>query len=113
MTAAPVQGGPPRVSSEGTLTSFELAFAGVLIVRFDEIKFETRPGEQPKLTLDGLEVEFEGDLRFLDVLHEAVAMLGAVLLVAIAATQTQITVHQHVGLDRISIGVRALYLTTR
>ncbi len=70
-TTIDLAGGEPTSHVEGELRAFSLEFAGqALIVRFTRLAFVSRPGTSPSLDLKVADVEFGGDLRFLNALRQ-------------------------------------------
>jgi hypothetical protein len=106
-------GGPPGVTTSGTLTLFKLEFAGVLVVSFDQLKFESRPNAKPSLTVAGFALEFEGDLSFLTVLRDAVAAIAQDIPAAIDAKPSEVTISQSIALPTTSFGVGLFAVTVR
>jgi len=70
ITSVDLGGGEPTSHVHGELRSFSLEFASqALIVRFARLAFVSRPGTSPTLDLRITDVEFGGDLRFLNALR--------------------------------------------
>jgi hypothetical protein len=70
-TTFDLAGGEPTSHVEGELRAFALEFANqALIVRFSRLAFVSRPGTSPTLDLKVADVEFGGDLRFLNALRQ-------------------------------------------
>lgn len=111
--STPVADGPPRVHTTGELRDFQLEIAGVLVVAFRSVRFESKPDEKPTMAVDGPDVDFAGDLHFLDVLKEAISAVAGDLPVAIDATPDGVTIEQNIGLDAVSLGAGAFTLTIR
>ncbi|WP_157248160.1 hypothetical protein [Nonomuraea typhae] len=53
----------------GTLRDFDLDFAGLAAVHFDELTFSSRPGCKPDISARGVSMRFRGQLRFVDQLR--------------------------------------------
>ena len=69
-TTIDLAGGEPTSHVQGELRAFALEFAGqALIVRFTRLAFVSRSGTSPSLDLKVADVEFGGDLRFLNALR--------------------------------------------
>lgn len=69
-TTIDLAGGEPISDVQGELRAFALEFAGqALIVRFTRLAFVSRSGTSPSLDLKVADVEFGGDLRFLNALR--------------------------------------------
>ena len=70
-TTIDLAGGEATSHVEGELRAFALEFANqALIVRFSRLAFVSRPGTSPTLDLKVADVEFGGDLRFLNALRK-------------------------------------------
>lgn len=69
-TTVDLAGGEPSSHVQGELRSFALEFAGqALVIRFTSLAFVSRSGNPPSLDVKVADVEFGGDLRFLNALR--------------------------------------------
>ncbi|MGW5366250.1 hypothetical protein [Actinopolymorpha pittospori] len=69
-TTVRYDGTPPQVDSRGELRAVVLSFAsGILLVNFERLAFTTKPGASPSLDVAVKDVQFGGDLHFLDRLR--------------------------------------------
>jgi hypothetical protein len=105
-------GGVSALSS-GTVTNFQLDFAEVLVVQVRSLSFQLEAGRTPVVKVDGLSVEFAGDLRFLESLTAAIAAFVGTPPVSIDATPQGITVSRSVALPEITIGAGVFAVSLR
>jgi hypothetical protein len=110
--AADPAGGVTALSS-GTVTNFQLDFAGVLIVQFRSLAFQLEAGRNPVVKVDGPNVAFAGDLRFLESLTAAIAAFVGTPPVSIDATPQGITVSRGVALPEITLGAGVFAVSLR
>jgi hypothetical protein len=85
-TTINLAGGEPTSHVQGELRAFALEFAGqALIIRFTRLAFASRSGTAPSLDLRVADVEFGGDLRFLNALRRYLPSPAAGPRVAVTA----------------------------
>jgi len=60
----------------GRLLHFALNFAGVLKVRFEELRFLSEQGKKPDVSAEGVELEFMGPLAFVNTLKNILPANG-------------------------------------
>jgi hypothetical protein len=85
-TTIELAGGEPTSHVQGELRAFALEFANqALIVRFTRLAFVSQSGTSPSLDLKVADVEFGGDLRFLNALRPYLPSPAAGPRVAVTA----------------------------
>jgi hypothetical protein len=101
--------GPGSARTTGRLTAFDLDFAGLATVRFDEFSFVAEDGRKPdtRLTFADPPIALEGQLDFLQVLMNALrGILGGGPSVDVGAAQ--IVAGYALALPDLPLGILSL-----
>ncbi|HYU83379.1 MAG TPA: hypothetical protein VEK80_01125, partial [Kribbellaceae bacterium] len=86
--------GATTATITGTLSNVAIKIAGIVTLKFRELKFSANPGSTPTIDPQGLSLSFAGDLAFLQKLSDALDELGLGGLIV------------RVGTDRITAGFK-------
>jgi hypothetical protein len=68
--------GVTTASVSGRITDVAITVAGIVTLRFASLEFRADPGTGPSVTPHGLSLSFDGELKFLQQLSEALDELG-------------------------------------
>jgi hypothetical protein len=67
---------PPTFAIDGALEQFALAFVGTLVVNFSALRFRTVNGRKPDVSAEGVDLVFEGPLKFVNTLRDILPSNG-------------------------------------
>ncbi len=106
----------PRFDSKGTITNFELSFAGQLILRFRKFLFEKKHGKKVDVAVeladenkgDPKGVEFRGALAFLAKLQELIPADGMSDPPSLTVDSSGVKVGLSVAIPSVTVGVLSL-----
>jgi hypothetical protein len=104
-TVTPVDGTQPTSEVRGELRGFGLGFAGVVNVRLGRLAFASLPGRKPDVTAEGLDLEFDGPLRFVNTLREVLPAEGFSDPPAVEVTPEGIAAGYSLGIPTVGVGV--------
>lgn len=102
------QGGEPSTDVQGTVSRFTLSLAGVVRVRFDWLRFHMATGRRTEFGAKVDQVEFEGDLRWLQELSAVLEKHAAGLQDAgasLSLTPAGIAASLSVPVPSVSFGI--------
>jgi hypothetical protein len=107
----PKSGAAPRRDVEGTLTNFKINLAGVMILRFDRLRFLSVDGRKPDVDVDlhpQHGVTFGGPLEFINRLKDFIPSNGFSDPPDISVTPQGITAGYQLGLPNVQVGILSL-----
>lgn len=107
-TVTPLDGGAATSEIRGELRNFGMSFAGVVTVRLERLAFVTLPGRKPDVTAEGLDVEFDGPLQFVNSLRNILPPSGFSDPPAIEVTPSGISAGFSLGIPSVGVGVFSL-----
>ena len=108
---ARLDGSPPETFAEGSLTNFMIDLAGVLMIRFDRLRFKAAPGAKPDVDPDlnpEHGVTFGGPLEFVNTLKDYIPANGFSDPPELSVTPAGITAGYSLGLPAVQVGVLSL-----
>lgn len=99
---------PPEASVEGKVEHFQVNLFSCLILTFDKLSFDAKPGKKPKVDVD-LDPEhgvmFGGPLEFINELKDIIPSNGFSDPSPISLTPTGITAGYELSLPAITVGI--------
>jgi hypothetical protein len=107
-TVNPLDGTQPTSEVRGELRGFGLGFAGVVNVRLGRLAFASLPGRKPDVTAEGLNLEFDGPLRFVNTLRDALPAEGFSDPPAVQVTPEGIAAGYTLAIPTVGVGVFSL-----
>jgi hypothetical protein len=111
LVTTPVGEGTPRHKVEGTLTNFGINLAGVIILRFDRLRFLKDGARKPDVDVDLNPVHavtFGGPLAFLNKIKEYIPANGFSDPPDLQITPAGLTASYELGLPPMEIGVLSI-----
>jgi hypothetical protein len=105
---APLDGSEPTFESRGELSGIELHFADVVVVKLGRIAFAARSGRKLDVTAEGVSLDFEGPLAFVNTISDYIPAEGFSDPPAISVTPEGISAGYSLGLPSIGVGVFSL-----
>src|SRR5262249_49856047 len=108
VAVAPLNGGEPTFTVDGTLTNFGLNLLNVVVVSFDQLQFHNQRGKKPEINAEGVPVEFIGPLSSVNQLAELMPPDGFSDPPVIQVTPDGIAAGYTLGLPAVGIGAFSL-----
>ena len=105
---APLDGSEPTFESRGELSGFALEFAGAVKVTVGRLAFSARTGRKLDVTAEGVELEFLGDLAFVNTITDYIPKEGFSDPPAVSVTPEGISAGYSLGLPTIGVGIFSL-----
>src|SRR5207245_1550366 len=105
---APLDGGAPAFTVDGTLTNFRINFAGIISLLFDELRFHAQQGKKVDLTLHGIHVTFINELAFVNQLADILPANGFEDPPSLEVTPEGVTAGYTLGIPAAGVGVMSL-----
>ena len=72
----PFDGAPPTYAIDGVVERFQLEFLDTLIVKFTRLSFHAVNGGKPDVSAEGVDLEFQGPLTFVNTLRDILPAEG-------------------------------------
>ncbi len=107
-TVTPLDGSAPEATVRGELIGFSLTFGGVVKVSMGRLVFLALPGRKPDVTAEGVSIEFQGALEFVNTIRDVLPDNGFSDPPAIAVTPEGITAGYSLGIPTVGVGVFSL-----
>lgn len=98
----------PTLDSQGELANFGLSFADLVGVTIKSLAFTARDGSKPDFSASGVDLEFLGDLAFVNELRRFIPSDGFSDPPAITVTPGGIAAGYSLGLPAVGVGVFSL-----
>jgi hypothetical protein len=103
-----VGGGPPEATVAGHMRNFKIDLFNVIGIHFKVLDFTSTSGKKLDTSAEMGEIEFEGDLRFLNELQKYIPSSGFRDPPSVNVTSTGVTVGYSQGIPNIGVGVFSL-----
>ncbi len=107
-TVTPLDGSAPEATVRGELIGFSLTFGGVVKVSMGRLVFLALPGRKPDVSAEGVSIEFQGALEFVNTIRDVLPDNGFSDPPAIAVTPEGITAGYSLGIPTVGVGVFSL-----
>lgn len=107
-TVTRLDGTPPETTATGELRGFSLTLAGVVQLSMGTLKFVSLPGRKPDVTAEGVGLEFEGALKFIETLRTLLPADGFSDPPAITVGPKGIEAGFSLGIPTCGVGVFSL-----
>ncbi len=98
----------PTLDSQGELSGFRMEFAGLVAVKVRSLAFTAREGNKPDFSASGVDLDFLGELAFVNEIRKYIPADGFSDPPAITVTPEAITAGYSLGLPAIGVGVFSL-----
>ena len=105
VSRAPAGGGDPTSLVDGRLTRFDLVFAGVIAVQFDEFRFRSTGGTRMDVDVKGVRVEFRGALEFVQTIRDILPENGFSDPPYLTVLPTGVTAGYTLAVPTLGIGI--------
>ncbi|HEX7164071.1 MAG TPA: hypothetical protein VF223_22880 [Trebonia sp.] len=105
---APLDGSEPTFESRGELSGFALEFAGAVKVTVGRITFTARSGRKLDVTAEGVALDFDGPLEFVNTIRHFIPAEGFSDPPAVSVTPEGISAGYSLGLPTIGVGIFSL-----
>jgi hypothetical protein len=107
-TVTPLDGTVPRSEVHGELRGFGMSFFGVATVHLGRLAFAALGGRKPDVTAEGLNLQFEGPLRFVNTLRDVLPTAGFSDPPAVQVTPEGISAGYSLGIPTVGVGIFSL-----
>ncbi|MGI5521663.1 hypothetical protein ACQEUX_11970 [Micromonospora sp. CA-259024] len=95
----------PQSHVEGTVTDMSLSVGNVVTVRFAKLRFVADAGRNPQIDIEGCEVSFHGELKFVGDLADALSSFGFGSGTSVTVTPAGIEIGYTAAIPSAAVGV--------
>jgi hypothetical protein len=104
----PLDGTPSTYEVDGRLEAFALNFAGALRLTFTALRFSARGGQKMDMRAEGVALEFDGPLKFVDTLKDILPANGFSDGPSLEVTAAGVRAGYTLGVPTVGVGIFSL-----
>lgn len=104
-TVAALDASASSFTVDGRLSRFALSFAGAMTLRFDSLSFHSEQGKKVDVSAEGVDLEFDGPLKFVNTLKSILPANGFSDPPSLAVTPQGVIAGYTLGVPSVGVGI--------